>query len=50
MLSDPNMQNMMDKLMGGGGMGGPGAGGAGNLDNLLQAGQRLAEQMQSQNQ
>jgi len=55
MLSDPNMQNMMGQLMGGGGMGGPGgpaaggAGGPGNLDNLLQAGQRLAEQMQSQN-
>merc|ERR1712113_830290 len=49
MLSDPNMQNMMGQLMGGGGMGGGGAGGAGNIDNLLQAGQRLAEQMQNQN-
>merc|ERR1719189_3567918 len=49
MLSDPNMQNMMGQLMsGGGGMGG-GAGGPGNIDNLLQAGQRLAEQMQQQN-
>ena len=37
MLSDPNMQNMMGQLMGGGGMGGGGAGGAGNIDNLLQA-------------
>lgn len=53
MLSDPNMQNMMGQLMGGGGGGmggGPGGpGGAGNIDNLLQAGQRLAEQMQTQN-
>merc|ERR1712051_136869 len=50
MLSDPNMQNMMGQLMGGGGMaGGGGPGGAGNIDNLLQAGQRLAEQMQTQN-
>jgi len=50
MLSDPNMQNMMGQLMSGGGMGGAGgAGGPGNLDNLLQAGQRLAEQMQQQN-
>jgi len=51
MLSDPNMQNMMSQLMSGGGMpGGPGGpGGAGNMENLLQAGQRLAEQMQNQN-
>jgi len=63
MLSDPNMQNMMGQLMGGmgGGMPGgmPGApeaggapsvpGGPANLQNLLQAGQRLAEQMQQQN-
>jgi len=49
MLSDPNMQNMMGQLMGGGGMGGGSPGGAGNIDNLLQAGQRLAEQMQNQN-
>ena len=38
MLSDPNMQNMMGQLMGGGGGGmGGGPGGAGNIDNLLQA-------------
>ena len=38
MLSDPNMQNMMGQLMGGGGGGmAGGPGGAGNIDNLLQA-------------
>jgi len=59
MLADPNMQQMMGQLMSGGGPGGPmgppgaapgdGPGGPGNLEGLLQAGQRLAEQMQQSN-
>jgi len=57
MLSDPNMQNMMGQLMSGGGLpagaAAPGAGaaegGPNNINNLLQAGQRLAEQMQQSN-
>merc|ERR1712226_1659445 len=59
MLADPNMQQMMGQLMSGGMPGGPmgppgaapgdGPGGPGNLEGLLQAGQRLAEQMQQSN-
>jgi len=54
MLQDPNMQNMMSQMMGGGGMPGmPGAGGAGgppaDMAGLLQAGQQLAQQMQASN-
>lgn len=45
MLSDPNMQNMMGQLM----SGGLGSGGPANMEGLLQAGQRLAEQMQQSN-
>jgi len=51
MLSDPNMQAMMGQMMGGAGGapgGAPGEGGP-NMDGLLQAGQRLAEQMQQSN-
>jgi len=50
MMSDPGMQAMMGQLMSGAGAsgGGGGAGGPG-LEGLLHAGQRLAEQMQSQN-
>jgi len=43
MLSDPNMQNMMGQLMSGGMSSGN------NMEGLLQAGQRLAEQMQTSN-
>nr|ACO14755.1 Small glutamine-rich tetratricopeptide repeat-containing protein A [Caligus clemensi] len=57
MLSDPNMQNMMGQMMGSGGGGGAAAaaatpgpeGGAAppmGMEGLLNAGQRLAEQMQ----
>ncbi|XP_040580219.1 small glutamine-rich tetratricopeptide repeat-containing protein alpha [Lepeophtheirus salmonis] len=56
MLSDPNMQNMMGQMMGGGmpstgppaaAAGGPEAGvSAMGMEGLLNAGQRLAEQMQ----
>jgi len=55
MLSDPNMQQMMSQMMGGGGgMGGPGVpGGPGqppaSMESLLQAGQQLAQQMQQSN-
>lgn len=57
MLSDPNMQSMMGQLMSGslgggsapGGPAGPGGPGPNDLGGLLQAGQRLAEQMQNQN-
>jgi len=62
MLSDPNMQQMMSQMMGGGGMGGgaPGAPGApaapggpggppASMESLLQAGQQLAQQMQQSN-
>lgn len=44
MLSDPNMQSMLNNLMSG-----QQAPGAGGMDGLLQAGQRLAEMMQSSN-
>lgn len=51
MLSDPGMQAMMGQLMSGGNI--PGADGganpAGGMEGLLQAGQRLAEQMQQSN-
>jgi len=51
MMSDPNMQAMMGQMMGGmgGGAGGQGAPGPNNLDGLIQAGARLAEQMQESN-
>ncbi len=46
LMSDPNMQNMMGQMMAGGAGGG---GVPGGMDGLIQAGQRLAEQMQSSN-
>jgi len=54
MMSDPNMQAMMGQIMGGMGGGAGGAGGEAppgpnNLDGLIQAGARLAEQMQESN-
>jgi len=60
MLQDPNMQNMMSQMMGGGGMPGgmpgaapgiPGAPGEppASMESLLQAGQQLAQQMQQSN-
>ncbi|XP_023346944.1 small glutamine-rich tetratricopeptide repeat-containing protein alpha [Eurytemora carolleeae] len=62
MLQDPNMQNMMSQMMGGGGLGGLGGMGGGpgvptgseggpppNIEGLLQAGQQLAQQMQASN-
>ncbi|GBP70178.1 Small glutamine-rich tetratricopeptide repeat-containing protein beta [Eumeta japonica] len=52
MLSDPNMQNLISNLMGSsggaGGLGGEGAG-AGGMGALLEAGQMLAQHMQSAN-
>eukprot|EP00095_Tigriopus_kingsejongensis_P002211 maker-scaffold351_size199180-snap-gene-0.27 protein:Tk02211 transcript:maker-scaffold351_size199180-snap-gene-0.27-mRNA-1 annotation:"small glutamine-rich tetratricopeptide repeat-containing protein a" len=44
LLNDPNMQNMMSQLMSGGMV--PEGN---NMDGLLQAGQRIAEQMQQSN-
>lgn len=61
MLQDPNMQNMMAQMMGGGGgmgglpgapgapVGGPPGGPPPNIEGLLQAGQQLAQQMQASN-
>jgi len=60
MLQDPNMQQMMSSMMGGGGVPGvpgvPAAGGAPgpggpppDMASLLQAGQQLAQQMQQSN-
>lgn len=45
MMSDPAMQNMMTSMM----SGAVNQGGPQNLGNLLEAGQRLASQMQQQN-
>lgn len=55
MLQDPNMQNMMQQMMGGmgggpmAGMGGEGGAPPQNIEGLLQAGQQLAQQMQASN-
>ncbi|XP_037070292.1 small glutamine-rich tetratricopeptide repeat-containing protein alpha-like [Pollicipes pollicipes] len=48
MMQDPNMQQMMNGLMSGAGAPGAGAGGGG-FEALLQAGQRLAEQVRTTN-
>jgi len=45
-MSDPAMQNMMTNMMSGAMNQG---GGPQNMNNLLEAGQRLASQMQQQN-
>lgn len=45
MLSDPNMQRMMGQIM----SGGASEGGPNSMEGLLEAGQRLAEQMQQSN-
>jgi len=54
MMSDPNMQSMMSQMMGGLGGGVPGqpdqpGGQPASMENLLQAGQQLAQQMQQSN-
>jgi len=48
MMSDPNIQNMMGQMMGTM-MGGAGGAPAGGMDNLLSAGQNLAQNMQQSN-
>lgn len=53
LMSDPNIQNMMTQmvsgLMGAGGAAGGHDAGAQGINNLLQAGQQLAQQMQNAN-
>lgn len=50
LMSDPNIQNMMTQMMGGlMGESAQGAAAPGGINNLLHAGQQLAQQMQSAN-
>lgn len=49
MMSDPNVQQMMGQFMSGGVAQGGSPAAGGGMEGLLQAGQRLAEQMQQSN-